>query len=450
MQCCWARSGDSDSEPDEAHNESRGLFDLWRPKATGSGPRSPRLIAAEDENDDEQERKSAETVQRHTEVLTGEPNLLVYMVSKPPEVKKARISNSSSSKQRSQPKQRAYHIPPNTLEGVPIETELFVGQVIVMYKPAGGLDREERAAHPYDAYFRNHKRRWEFRVQGRFKRAPTGDMCMGIVLKDFNYNQSVAGYSMVVKKAAMSLVKYDLYFSWGDRCEAATKKDAELTHLVTNMTAWDQIIVTANGKSPPPLMVELTGLGDVYGVNLQRKEMGLEEYGKAVNHLFSNINTNDTYTLCFFGVSQVIDLLKWKLTIGTTVSMARFFEDMPLHVVMYEIDKGNDKDKSERQLEPMKRYYLDFMFWSNSVSCPALPARYIFKDAEEKLERFSAAHCSAIGRCESFHSCPSVERDSSPASSGWLASWTQKLLWVPASTCDGCRPSGATDMPGPD
>merc|ERR1712039_23125 len=160
--------------------------------------------------------------------------------------------------------------------------------------------------------------------------------------------------------------------------------------------------------------------------------------------------------MCFFGVSQVIDLLKWNITIGTAVNMAQFFNDMPLHVAMYELDRG-DED-GERQLESMKRYYLDFMFWSNSVSCPALPARYTFKDAEEKLERFSAAHCSAHGRCESFHSCPSdwereqdrERSESLAAGSGWLASWRQRLLWVPATTCDGCKKENSpTDMPPP-
>merc|ERR1712232_1258803 len=115
--------------------------------------------------------------------------------------------------------------------------------------------------------------------------------------------------------------------------------------------------------------------------NMQRTEMGLKEYEKTTTQLFSNINTSDTYTMCLWGISQVADLLTWNINLGYRVSLAKFFEESPIHVAMYEIDKDRS---NKRHLESQKKYYLDFMFWSNSVSCPTLPSRYTFRDAPEE------------------------------------------------------------------
>lgn len=395
------------------------------------------------EKSDEQARKerSAETVQRHTQALGSDPNLMCYMVSDAPEDSRWK-SPPSTPAAGERKKQRAHHIPPNTVEGVPIETECFVGKVIVLYRPDCGFPRGAGSTHPYYRYFSKRRRTWEFRVQGRFKRVPKGDLYIGIVLKDFNYNQAVAAHSMIVKRAGMSLVKYDLYLSWGDRCEASKKPDAELSHLVTNMTAWDQIIVTKKGKAPPPLKGELHGITES-GLNIERKEMGLADYTKAIEEVCGNINTQDTYTMCFWGVSQVIDILRWNFKIGTSISMARFFEDDPIHVAMYELD-GEDKAlDGGRHLEKRKRYYLDFMFWSNSVLCPRLSQRYDFLDAPEALERFSSAQCSSDGAfVTDGNGKPRVEEPSVTNGGGgshWslLASWSNRLRWIPESTCSG-------------
>jgi len=420
------------------------MFGRFWLRPNGVAEASPSVNDKSDEEN--QEDRSTETVQRHAKALGTEPNLLVYMASQPPQddsQKKPPSPCSASTKK----KPRAYHIPPNTVEGVPIETECFIGKVIVMYKPDGGFQRGQRSNHPYYRYFNNRRRTWEFRVQGRFKRVPKGDMYIGIVLKDFNYDQAVAAHSIVVKRAGMALVKYDLYLSWGDRQEASKKPNAELSHLVTNMTAWDQIIVTSAGSPPPPLQGELRGLKES-GLNIERKEMGLAEYTKAIEGVCSSINTQDTYTMCFWGVSQVIDLLRWNFKIGYSISMARFFEDDPIHVAMYELDPADKAEDGGRHLESRKRYYLDFMFWSSTVSCPRLPKRYIFVDAPEDLERFSAKQCSADGafvsgscKSDARQEDPVVSTNSGSHHSSILASWRNRLRWIPDYTCSGgCAP----------
>merc|ERR1711862_813324 len=77
---------------------------------------------------------------------------------------------------------------------------------------------------------------------------------------------------------------------------------------------------------------------------------------------------------------------------GMTVDMAHFFEEWPIHCVMYELDSTKLQKDDKRHLESRKRHFLDIMFWSNFVKCPSLPSRYVFADAPADLERFSAAH----------------------------------------------------------
>jgi len=441
LGCCATRDKEEGDDGLERCGNQNGFFSGFQLKPDGRSAGSKQTHETGDQEAEEQ--RSAETVQRHINALGGEPNLLLYMVGPTAEDLKFKGTRGTSS--TSEGKQQARHIPPNTVEGVPVETENFVGKALVMYKPAGGLDRGHNGSkHPYYQYFAKRKRNWEVRVQGRFKRIPKGDLHMGIVLRDFNYDQAVARHSIIVKTAGMSLVKYETYLSWGDRCAESKKPDAELSHLVTNMTAWDQIIVTPQGKPIPLLNGELNGIQSAYGLNLERKEMGLAEYNRAINNIYSEINTKDTYTMCFWGASMFIDLLNWKFKIGTSIAMARFFEDDPIHVALYELGPAAEGQDPTKHLESRKRYYVDFMFWSNCVQCPRLPARYVFLDAPEELERFSSAHCSADGEFETACSsqggqpevnAPCTASSSSSSRSAFLASWTNKLKWIPTTIC---------------
>merc|ERR1719440_220629 len=118
-------------------------------------------------------------------------------------------------------------------------------------------------------------------------------MFIGICLRDFNYDQAVERSSVMVKKLAMTLVQYDTYMHWGDRQEASKLPDAENSHMVTNMTGWDQVIVSPAGEEPPRIGGDLSGLGFL------RKDEGLRAYTKSCQSVFKEIDTETTYTFCF-------------------------------------------------------------------------------------------------------------------------------------------------------
>lgn len=433
---------------DSSANHSVEPLPLTRNSARASG--SAGGAASSTHHDEE---ASAAVVRRHVDATVGRTALLLYSISDVQCGRAPEISGAGAAAGGGQRRvQKALHVPPNTTEGIPMETDCFAGKMVVMYRDPDPRESGTGSGSPYAEYFNRRKRNWEVRVQGRFKRVPKGDMFIGIVLRDFNYDQAIAGHSKIVKRAGMALVRsYDLYLSWGDRQKEANKPDAELSHLVTGMSGWDQIIITPSGREPPPISTELQDIGDSHGLNFERSKMGLANYSEAMDETFRNVSTEDTYTMCFWGVSQVIDLLAWQFKIGTNISMARFFEESPLHVAMYELERpsnGNSgRNADQHHLESRKRYYLDLMFWSNAVDCPSLPSRYIFQDAPNGLGAgrsrpgsLGAAAAQGVQQRESHG------RSVSPTSStgSWsgprtnrslLATWSERLRWIPDLTC---------------
>mmetsp|Transcript_71081 Transcript_71081/g.179415 ORF Transcript_71081/g.179415 Transcript_71081/m.179415 type:complete len:502 (-) Transcript_71081:160-1665(-) len=409
------------------------------------------------------EEQSAAVLRRHYTALGDDPSLLLYSICDLPRGSTPELIGVGAAAGGGPRRvQQAVHVPPNTREGIPIETDGFVGKMIALMRtPPEDPAKGDGAKNPYAQYFNRRKRNWEVRVQGQFKRVPKGDMFIGIVLRDFNYDQAIAGHSKIVKRAGMALVRsYDLYMAWGDRQQEALKPNAELSHLVTGMSGWDQIIVTPKGREPPALNGGLQDIGDSYGLNFERNKMGLTNYNEVLDETFRNVSLEDTYTMCFWGVSQVIDVLGWQFKIGTNISMARFFEESPLHVAMYEIERptnnGRGKKSEFRHLESMKQYYLDAMIWSNTVECPTLPSRYIFQDAPNGLSQGKGVAAGGAGggaaapagasasqghRERETHG--SHNRTLSPCSStgsvsgtrSLLAAWGERLRWIPDLTC---------------
>merc|ERR1719443_986908 len=94
------------------------------------------------------------------------------------------------------------------------------------------------------------------------------------------------------------------------------------------------------------------------------------------------IDTEKTYTLSFWGISQMIDGLKWEVKAGiTNTSIAHFLADWPVHVVMYELERDEEcRNGVRKHLESKKRFYFDFLIWSSSIPAVGLPMRYDIMD----------------------------------------------------------------------
>lgn len=376
---CGCREPDASKANDHIAGEADSADRWWRNMCSPPvEPQRCRSISQDSLGGD----SSSKTVYRHLAEFGEEPNLCVYSVCDFPGVGadgKASLSNGHTRKPR------ACQIPPNTKDGVPVKTDNFEGNTMLMIKRSPAhASSEDR----YYSHFHKRRRLWEFRIQGKFKRVPEGEMFIGIVLRDFKYDQAVESSSVLVKKMAMMLVQYESYMHWGDRNEASRLPDAELSHMVTNLTGWDQIIVSPAGEEPPKIGGDLTGLG------LLRKDEGLKEYSKACSQLLKDVDLESTYTFGFWGVSQLLDVLHWRflfnqMGIGATIPMARFFEEWPIHCCMYELDSTNLTKDDKRHLESRKRYYVDMIVWSSTIPAVAENAKFMqtyrFMDAPSSV-----------------------------------------------------------------
>eukprot|EP00929_Paragymnodinium_shiwhaense_P076189 TRINITY_DN39127_c0_g1_i1.p1 TRINITY_DN39127_c0_g1~~TRINITY_DN39127_c0_g1_i1.p1 ORF type:complete len:484 (-),score=109.01 TRINITY_DN39127_c0_g1_i1:385-1836(-) len=385
--CCADRSKDSKrpkgSQPQlldkSGAHQSAPLLQL-SPLLQSSPLLPDRSKCISEEDVETQKRLSAWTLKAHRNVRGNRPGLVGYSIQDTNDWRQLSGGSSASTApsegdiNRVHRRQHATLLPQSSQQAVPIKTEFFEGRALFMH-------RESDPSMPHQWHFEKRRRNWECRVQGRFKRKPTGKLFVGVVLRDFNYNQPVAGPSKLVRTAGMKLVPFESYLSWGDRCKDAELPDAELACMVSDLAGWDQIIVTRPGEEVPDIHGRLDGLG------LVRESMGIKPYKKAAEQLMKDLETEYTYTFSFWGCSRVVDMTRWQFnfSMAMKVSMDTFFTGNPLHGCMYELcvpPESAQDGKEVRHLESMKRYYMDFLFFPNYMTMDHLVDKYNFKDAD--------------------------------------------------------------------
>lgn len=435
MACCLKRDGEEQEGGFQSFVSSfwssltlAGVAHPERSSSSSSSKRPPAGQRGASEDPNAEERRSREVLERHLKAAAGGPNIMAYSL---------RDMGVGTTRRRAQ------HIPCNTSDGVPFETDLLKGTISLMYRGANNVGR-------HTEYFKGRRRQWEFRVQFQLKRALRSKLYVGLMPQELNLDQDTSNFSKMCMKAAFSLVPFETYFAWGDRREAAKLPDAEFAHCVADLTCCDQVIVTPPDKKPPCITDDLSNCGDVYGENLERRLMGLRPFVEAVDEATQNCRPKDTLTVAIWGLSQTVDILDWKLRLKVfgDVPMSRFWDNSPAHLVAYELaqdTKDGNPSTSRSHLESKKQYFLDLILWSNAIHNDTLPSMYTFEDGPEEFERsnestaqqgFGAANSSA-------RSSSSSDRD------GWwsslrLGGWMDRLRWIPAATCtaDDTRPSG--------
>jgi len=319
---------------------------------------------------------SRATIQRHVQLEKWKPTMLLYDVSSDPP---APCPAWGPMKTR----RKAYRVPLNGDRPTKIDNDHFVGSVVMLHRP------QSNSAHagPHAAYFQGKTRRWELRLQGRFRNKPRGALRVGIVMQDFDYSKPVTWLASWLSSLGFypleSAIGGRVYFNWGNRGSDAQKEDAELVHLVAELCAFDQVIVTSGGNAPPAL------IGDLVSQGLCRNAMHPQDYGDAVRSIVANINTEDIYTFCIWGLSRFADVIGDKISdlvpMAPGIGMSSVaIGEWPPHFVMYSLDEtpgACESDAQECHLECRKTYYIDFMVWSTTVpQNPALQSRYTFLD----------------------------------------------------------------------
>jgi len=306
---------------------------------------------------------------RHEEESDWSPTVMLYDASPDPPAK------TGAERERLR---RAYHMPVNSGRASRIENKNFSGSFLFLHRePDADLNPSGKKSS-YEWHFTRKTRRWEARVQGKFRQKPVGTLYTGCVLEDFDYTEDQSWAARMLSAAVVPLMEAVVgerfYFAWGTRGPQAETEDAELGTIVTCLAGVDQVIVCPPGEEPAGLHTDISGLG------LRRNAMSSREYHAAVQKVTDEIDTESTYTFCVWGCSRYIDVLR-SAFVGIpflgSMSYTGFIDEWPAHFVLYSLEDDPD---DTRHLEQRKRLFIDVMVWSSNMNLPKLPSRYRFLD----------------------------------------------------------------------
>ena len=173
---------------------------------------------------------------------------------------------------------KCFRIPRNGTTPSAIDNENFEGCVVALHRPTAGDG--DLSGDPYKWHFQGKSRLWEFRLQGRLKRLPTGKLYVGVVLDEFGYDAKPnaaanflerVGIPLLLEHAPRACIHkrisscgwhvhgmraqvgipllrrslgQDIAYSSGDRVEMLLgNADPEKQRIVADWTGWDQVCV---------------------------------------------------------------------------------------------------------------------------------------------------------------------------------------------------------------
>jgi hypothetical protein len=237
------------------------------------------------------------------------------------------------------------------------ENDLSYGSCIPLHRPTDDPTFEKSGDYPYHYHFKGRKRLWEVRVQFRFKKAPGGPLKFGIELDNFVKLSNLERTSMSATVAALRrIVGEELYHSPGDDPMEVIGEE-ERPVFIMPLWAMDQVIVTPKAERPPDLTdptIPEQGM---------RRNNDRRAFIKYVESL--ELVVGPTYTFCFWGISQMLDVIQWQVRgviPGVTVNFNKFCGQPPVHLVLYTLDDSEDES---RHLQSRKNYYFHCAFWSS-------------------------------------------------------------------------------------
>merc|ERR1712032_364669 len=105
-------------------------------------------------------------------------------------------------------------------------------------------------------------------------------------------------------RGIQSVIGRGFYHSVGDDPGQVKNRELERPHFVMPMWGCDQSIETPKSKLPPDLTSNLSGLGKIRS---GRRRDYIAEIGSL------RFEPGSTFTFCFWGPSQFLDKLKWRV-----------------------------------------------------------------------------------------------------------------------------------------
>mmetsp|Transcript_92522 Transcript_92522/g.161886 ORF Transcript_92522/g.161886 Transcript_92522/m.161886 type:complete len:168 (+) Transcript_92522:1-504(+) len=94
----------------------------------------------------------------------------------------------------------------------------------------------------------------------------------------------------------------------------------------------------------------------------------VSEYMREIDDLNTGFNYDSTYTLAFWGNSQFLDAINWrllKIPIFSPIDFDAFCGKPPVHAVLYSLDAEAPEARDGRHLQSRKHYYFKAAIWSS-------------------------------------------------------------------------------------
>eukprot|EP00933_Yihiella_yeosuensis_P040632 TRINITY_DN34970_c0_g1_i1.p1 TRINITY_DN34970_c0_g1~~TRINITY_DN34970_c0_g1_i1.p1 ORF type:complete len:432 (+),score=58.94 TRINITY_DN34970_c0_g1_i1:75-1370(+) len=243
-----------------------------------------------------------------------------------------------------------------------LDNEHCSGKVLSMHKATFSKELEKSGNYRYGTYWLGKKRIWETRVQLQFKTIPTStEMFFGIALEKYvPMPRSTVRTMETIVSMLKRVVGNQVYHSPGDDINVVQDGELELPTFVMPLWAFDQFIVTPAGERPPDLDdPDLPVMGS-------KRVKRVKEFRAELDAL--QFEAGATYTFCFWGISQWLDKINWKVKMPVMGSLDfnMFCGAPPVHVVIYTMPGHNEEREDKRHLESRKNYYMNLAFWSST------------------------------------------------------------------------------------
>mmetsp|Transcript_118551 Transcript_118551/g.264734 ORF Transcript_118551/g.264734 Transcript_118551/m.264734 type:complete len:398 (+) Transcript_118551:106-1299(+) len=239
------------------------------------------------------------------------------------------------------------------------DNENCSGLFLPLHRPTYDKAQDAACNFPFGDQFRGKKRIWEMRFQLNFKNEPSTELFFGVELECHVPLAAPARRAMEFTVSTLRrMVGETLYHSTGDDPEVV-HGELERPAFMMPLWAFDQFIETPEGEDPPSLTdLELRSMG-------QHRVGRVKDYRRAVDEL--KLRVGPTYTFCFWGISQFLDKLNWKVRIPFMkhIDFDVFAGSPPVHVIIYSLTHNRGDANETRHLASRKKYLFNIAFWSS-------------------------------------------------------------------------------------
>jgi len=228
------------------------------------------------------------------------------------------------------------NFPINSRVPIPIETDLFVGEMLLIIRPS---NPEKDDPYWNSKVFKKKKRRIVIQIQGKLKHKPKGVLYAGAeISKQMELGFVARGMSSILLNLVKKFCK-TVHYSFGD------DKDDEKPHIVVPAyNIFDRFIVTKENEQLPKLGEPFIESTESISARRNSKDT------------MSIWNTEDTYSISFY--SMYIDIASWSivnLPLYGDINFHTFWGNSLLRIVMYENRNNDDDATTTKEDEKGKR-----------------------------------------------------------------------------------------------